>query len=67
MNINLTMSVLFGASMILLTACNWNRTEKAQRQNYASGSDAPNAISSTLQRNQDYYKNSDSTLLKKMR
>ena len=67
MNINLTMSLLFGASVILLTACNWNRTEKAQRQNYASGSDALTALSQTLQRNQDYYKNSDSDLLKKMR
>ena len=67
MNINLTMSLLFGASVILLTACNWNRTEKAQQQNYASGPDAPHTLNGTLKRNQDYYKNSDGDLLNKMR
>ena len=67
MKINLTMSLLFGVTLILLTACNWNRTEEAQQQNYASGPDAPSALSGTLQRNQDYYKNSDGDLLKKMR
>ena len=41
MKINLTMSLFFGTSLILLAACNWNRTEEAQQQNYASGPDAP--------------------------
>ena len=67
MKINLTMSLLFGVSLILLTACNWNRTEEAQQQNYASGPDAPSTLSGTLKRNQDYYKNSEGDLLKKMR
>ncbi len=67
MKVNLTMSLFFGATLILLTACNWNKTEKAQQQNYASGPDTPSALSGTLQRNQDYYKNSDGDLLKKMR
>ena len=67
MNINLTMSLLFGAVLMMLTACNWNRTEKAQQQNYALGPDAPYALKDTLQRNQDYYKKSDGDLLSKMR
>ena len=66
MKINLTMSLLFGVVM-MLTACNWNRTEKAQQQIYAPGPDAPSALTGTLQRNQDYYKESDGDLLKKMR
>ena len=33
MKVNLTVSLLFGATLILLAACNWNRTEKAQQQN----------------------------------
>ena len=66
MKINLTMSLLFGVVM-MLTACNWNRTEKAQQQIYAPGPDAPSALTGTLQRNQDYYKKSDGDLLKKMR
>ncbi|MBC8259906.1 MAG: hypothetical protein H8E38_12875 [SAR324 cluster bacterium] len=67
MKINLTMSLLFGITLMLLSACDWNRTELAQQQNYAPGPDAPSALSQTLQRNQDYYKNSDGDLLKKMR
>ena len=35
MKINLTMSLLFGAVLMMLTACNWNKTEKAQQQIYA--------------------------------
>ena len=53
--------------MFTLSACNWNRTEKAQQQIYSSGPDAPSTISETLQRNQDYYKISDDELLSKMR
>ena len=67
MKINLTVSLLFGAVLMMLTACNWNRTEKAQQQIYAPGPDAPSALTGTLQRNQDYYKKSDGDLLKKMR
>jgi len=52
---------------MMLNACNWNRTEKAQQQIYAPGPDAPSALTGTLQRNQDYYKKSDGDLLKKMR
>ena len=60
-------NLLLGTVMITLSACNWNRTEKSQQQNYASGPDAPSALSETLQRNQDYYKISDDELLSKMR
>jgi len=67
MNINLAMSLLFGAVIVMMTACNWNRTEKAQQQNYAQGLDEPYALKDTLQRNQDYYKFSDGDLLSKMR
>jgi len=67
MKINLTMSLLFGAALMMLTACNWNRTEKAQQQTYADGPDAPSALSGTLQRKQGYYKESDGDLLNKMR
>ena len=67
MTINLTMILFCGTALTLLTACNWNRTEEAQQQNYASGTDAPSTLSGTLKRNQDYYKNSDGDLLKKMR
>ena len=67
MKINMTMCLLFGAVLMLITACNWNRTEKAQKQDYALGPDAPYTIKNTLQRNQDYYKYSDGDLLKKMR
>ena len=67
MNINLTMILFFGIALTLLTACNWNRTEEAQQQNYASGPDAPSTLSGTLKRNQDYYKISEGDLLKKMR
>jgi len=68
MKINLTVSLLFGAVlMMMLTACNWNKTEKAQQQIYAPGPDATSALSGTLQRNQDYYKKSDGDLLSKMR
>ena len=67
MKINLTMSLLFGAVLMMLTACNWNKTEKAQRQIFASGPDATSALSGTLQRNQDYYTESDGDLLSKMR
>ena len=67
MKINLTVSLLFGAVLMMLTACNWNRTEKAQQQIYAQGPDASAALEGTLQRNQDYYKKSDGDLLSKMR
>ncbi len=60
-------NLILGASMFTLSSCNWNRTEKAQQQIYASGPDAPSALSETLQRNQDYYKISDDELLSKMR
>jgi len=62
-----TIIQLLGTLMFTLSACNWNRTEKAQQQIYASGSDAPSALSETLQRKQDYYKISDDELLSKMR
>ena len=67
MKISLTMIILFGAVLTMLTACNWNKTEKAQQQIYAPGPDASSALSRTLQRNQDYYKESDGDLLNKMR
>ena len=67
MKINLTMSLLIGAAMMLLSACNWNKTEKSQQQIYAQGPDASAALEGTLQRNQDYYKESDGDLLSKMR
>ena len=67
MKINLIMSLLFGAVLMMLTACNWNKTEKAQQQIYAPGPDASAALEGTLQRNQDYYKESDGDLLRKMR
>ena len=67
MKINLSMSLLLGVVLIMLAACNWNRTEKAQQQIYAPGPDASSALSRTLQRNQDYYKESDGDLLNKMR
>ena len=67
MKINLSMSLILGVVLIMLTACNWNRTEKAQQQIYAPGPDAPSALTGTLQRNQDYYKESDEDLLNKMR
>ena len=52
---------------MMLTACNWNKTEKAQQQIYAPGPDATSALIGTLQRNQGYYKESDGDLLNKMR
>ena len=52
---------------MMLTACNWNKTEMAQQQNYAQGPDASAALEGTLQRNQDYYKKSNGDLLNKMR
>jgi len=67
MKINLAFSLLFGTVLMMLTACNWNRTEKAQQHNYAQGPDVPYALEDTLQRNQDYYKKSDGDLLSKMR
>ena len=60
-------NIFLGTLIISLSACNWNRTEKAQQQIYASGPDAPSALGETLQRNQDYYKISDDELLSKMR
>jgi len=63
----ITINLLLGTFMFTLSACNWNRTEKAQQQIYASGPDAPSALSETLQRNQDYYKKTDYELLNKMR
>ena len=63
----IAINLLLGTFMFTLSACNWNRTEKSQQQNYDSGPDAPSALSETLQRNQDYYKISDDELLSKMR
>ena len=63
----IAINLLLVIVVITLSACNWNRTEKAQQQIYASGPDAPSALSETLQRNQDYYKISDDELLSKMR
>ena len=63
----IVINLLLGTLIISLSACNWNRTEKAQQQIYASGPDAPSALGETLQRNQDYYKISDDELLSKMR
>ena len=60
-------NLLLGIVILTLSACNWNRTEKAQQQIYTSGPDAPSALSETLQRKQDYYKISDDELLRKMR
>ena len=60
-------NLLLGALVFTLSSCNWNRTEKAQQQIYASGPDAPSQLGEILQRNQDYYKISDEELLKKMR
>ena len=67
MKITLTLALFVGVCILFLTACNWNRTEKAQQQVFAPGPDAPSALIGTLQRNQDYYKRSDSELLEKMR
>jgi hypothetical protein len=66
MKIKLIISLLCGVTLMMLSACDWNKTELAQQQNYASGPDAPVALSGTLQRNQDYFKKSDGDLLKKM-
>jgi len=55
----ISVNLLLGTVIFVLSSCNWNRTEKAQQQIYASGPDAPSALSETLQRNQDYYKISD--------
>ena len=66
MKINLSMSLLLGVVLMMMAACNWDRTEKAQQQIYAQGPDASAALEGTLQRNQDYYKKSDGDLLSKM-
>ena len=67
MKINFIISLLCGITLIMLSACDWNKTELAQQQKYAPGPDAPAALGGTLQRNQDYFKKSDGDLLKKMR
>jgi len=67
MKVNLIKNLIIGLTLVLITACNWNRTERAQQQTYAPGPDAPSTISGTLQRNQDYYIKLDGDLLKKMR
>jgi hypothetical protein len=67
MKIKLLISLLCGVTLMMLSACDWNKTELAQQQNYASGPNAPEALSGTLQRNQDYFKKSDGDLLNKMR
>ena len=67
MKINLSMSLLLGLVLMMMAACNWNRTEKAQRQIFAPGPDAPSAKIGTLQRNQDYFLKTDGDLLEKMR
>ena len=63
----ITINLLLGIFMFTLSACTWNRTEKAHQQMYASGPDATSTLSKTLQRNQNYYKISDDELLSKMR
>lgn len=67
MKISLVFNFFLGLSLFFISACNWNRTEKAQQQIFAPGPDAPYALRGTLQRNQDYYKRSDNELLEKMR
>ena len=67
MKITRRLTLFIGVSLFFLSACNWNRTEKAQQQIFAPGPDAPSALIGTLQRNQDYYKRSDSELLERMR
>ena len=67
MKINFIICILCGVTVMMLSACDWNRTELAQQQNYSPGPEAPVALSGTLQRNQDYYKESDGDLLKRMR
>ena len=67
MKVNLIKYLLLGLTLMLITACNWNRTERAQQQTYSPGPDAPAALIGTLQRNQDYYIKLDGDLLKKMR
>tara|TARA_Y100001970_G_C14179339_1_gene828921 strand:+ start:1495 stop:1698 length:204 start_codon:yes stop_codon:yes gene_type:complete len=67
MKIKLPIVIFLSLNLLSLAACNWNRTEKAQRQIFAPGPDAPSSISGTLQRTQDYFKESESTLLEKMR
>ena len=62
----IAINLLLGTFMFTLSVCNWNRTEKAQRQIYDSGPDAPSELSETLQRKQDYNKISDDELLSKM-
>ena len=63
----ISIQLFVGIITFALSACNWNRTEKAQQQVYAPGPDAPSALNETLQRNQDYYKISDDELLSIMR
>ncbi len=67
MKISFILNLFIGFSLFLVSACNWNRTEKAQQQIFAPGPDAPSALIGTLKRNQDYYKKSDGELLEKMR
>ena len=67
MKIPLTFILYIMVVLFFLSSCNWNRTEKAQQQIFAPGPDAPSALIGTLQRNQDYYKRSDSELLERMR
>ena len=63
----LTLILILVLNIFFLASCNWNRTEKAQRQIFAPGPDAPSSKIGTLQRNQDYYQISENDLLKKMR
>ena len=63
----ISINLIFVSVIFLLSACNWNRTEKAQRQIYASGPDAPSELNETLQRKQDYYKTSEDEIISKMR
>ena len=67
MKISLVFSFFLGLSLFFISACNWNRTEKAQRKIFAPGPDAPATKIGTLQRNQDYFSKTDSDLLEKMR
>tara|TARA_B100000579_G_C22196202_1_gene560840 strand:- start:172 stop:402 length:231 start_codon:yes stop_codon:yes gene_type:complete len=63
----LLLTIFLVSSIFFLSACDWNRTEKAQRQIFAPGPDAPATKIGTLQRNQDYFSKTDSDLLEKMR
>ncbi len=56
------------SAALVLTACDWNRSAKAQRRQYASGgTDVPAASKNALTRGLDYHKLSADTLIRSMR